>query len=118
MTAAMILGSGSVPVFADDGILLKGTIVRHLILPQHTKNSIEVLQYLDQTYGNKILVSLMGQYVPLGDASRFPEINRKITSREYNKVLAYLEDTSLDGYAQELDSADANYVPEFDISSF
>lgn len=115
--AEMVRQTGA-PVYDDNGILQKGTIVRHLILPKNTKNSIEVLQYLDQTYGDKILVSLMGQYVPLGDASRFPEINRKITSREYNKVLEYLDTTSLDGYAQELDSANANYVPEFDISSF
>ncbi len=104
------------PVFDDDGIMQRGTIVRHLILPQNTKNSIEVLRYLDSEYGEDILISLMGQYVPLGKAADYPEINRCITAREYNKVLSVLEELDLDGFAQELDSAKKDYVPDFDLS--
>ncbi len=105
------------PVFDDSGIMQRGTIVRHLILPQNTKNSIEVLRYLDEKYGDKILISLMGQYVPFGNAEKYPEINRHITAREYEKVLDVLSELSLDGYAQELDSAKKDYIPDFDIDA-
>lgn len=103
------------PVFDDDGMMKRGTIVRHLILPQNTKNSIEVLRRLDESFGNKILISLMGQYIPMADADKYPEINRRITRREYDKVLSVLDELSLDGYAQQLDSADKEYIPDFDL---
>lgn len=103
------------PQFNSDGIMTKGTIVRHLILPQHTKNSIEVLEWLNKTFGDEILISLMGQYIPLGNADKYPEINRRITEREYNKVLDFLETTELDGFVQELSSAKKSYIPDFDI---
>ena len=104
------------PEFDTDGMMKKGVIVRHLILPQNTKNSIMVLDLLKENFGDEILVSLMAQYTPLGNAEKFPEINRKITSREYAKVLEYFEETGLDGFVQELSSAKKDYVPEFDIS--
>ena len=104
------------PEFDGKGMMKKGTIVRHLILPQNTKNSIMVLDLLKEHFGDEILVSLMAQYTPLGNAERFPEINRKITSREYAKVLEHFEETGLDGFVQELSSAKKDYVPEFDVS--
>ena len=104
------------PEFDGNGMMKKGVIVRHLILPQNTKNSIMVLDLLKENFGDEILVSLMAQYTPLGNAEKFPEINRKITSREYAKVLSYFEETGLDGFVQELSSAKKDYVPEFDVS--
>ena len=104
------------PQFNDDGMMEKGTIVRHLILPQNTKNSIEVLKWLNTTFGEKILVSLMGQYIPFGNADKYPEINRKITTREYNKVIDFLETLELDGFVQDLTSAKKEYIPDFDIN--
>ena len=101
------------PVLDDDGIMQRGTIVRHLILPSNTKNSVEVIRYLDKAFGDRILVSLMGQYIPEGKAEDYPEINRTITQREYDKDLRVHWDTSLDGFAQELDSANKKYIPEF-----
>ena len=103
------------PVFKDD-ILQKGTLVRHLILPGHTKESIKVLHTLSDEFGDRILISLMGQYIPLGKAKNFTEINRRITKREYEKVKAFIEETDLVGYFQELSSAKKEYVPDFDIS--
>lgn len=103
------------PQFDNNGMIKKGTIVRHLILPQNTRNSISVLKWLDETFGSEILVSLMGQYIPLGDAEKYPEINRCITTREYNKVLNYLENLELDGFVQDLSSAKKKYVPDFEI---
>lgn len=110
--AEMVRQTGK-PVFDDDGIMQRGTIVRHLILPQNTKNSIEVLNFLDREFGDRILISLMGQYVPVGNMEKYPEINRCITPREYDKVLSALEELSLDGFAQELDSARKDYIPDF-----
>lgn len=104
------------PVFDENGIMLKGTIVRHLILPQNTKNSIQVLDVLKREFGDDILVSLMGQYVPMGRADEFKELNRRITAREYNKVLEHMQELGLDGYVQELGSAKKTYIPDFDIS--
>lgn len=105
------------PVFDNNGMMLKGTVVRHLILPANTRNSVEVIRYLDKTFGDKVLISLMGQYIPVSGAGNYPEINRCITAREYNKVLDVLGNTSLDGFAQELDSASRDYIPDFDIDS-
>lgn len=104
------------PRFDENGILQSGTIVRHLVLPQHTKNSMQVLEVLKREFDDRILVSLMGQYVPLGRAEEFPEINRRITKREYRKVLDYLEELELEGYAQELTAAKKDFVPDFDLS--
>lgn len=103
------------PIFKDE-ILQKGTLVRHLILPGHTKESISVLRILSDEFGEQILISLMGQYVPLGKAKSFTEINRRITKREYDKVKTFIEKTSLNGYYQELSSAKEEYVPDFDLS--
>ncbi len=101
------------PKLSDDGIMQSGTVVRHLILPKNTKNSISVLKLLDESFGDKILISLMGQYVPFGRANKYPEINRKITEREYNKVFEFLEKLSLDGFVQDLSSAKEEYIPDF-----
>ncbi len=103
------------PVFHDDGIMKKGVIVRHLILPNHTKNSIGVLEILKERYDDKILVSLMGQYIPHGKAMEFEKLSRKITKREYKKVADKLIELELDGFMQELTSADDKYIPTWDF---
>ncbi len=101
------------PVLDSKGMLLKGTIIRHLILPQNTRNSIEVLDTIQKEFGDSVLVSLMGQYLPMGRAAEFPAVNRRITRREYEKVLDRYEALGLEGFVQELSSADAQYVPDF-----
>lgn len=104
------------PCFASDGMLQKGTVVRHLILPMHTKNSMEVLSLLQKNFQRQVLVSLMAQYIPCGKAQQYPEINRKITRREYQKVLDCLFALDLAGFTQELTAADMRFVPNFDLS--
>ena len=103
------------PVF-ENGLLTSGVLVRHLVLPSHTKNSITALKILKESFGDSILVSLMSQYLPLGKAKDFPDINRKITPREYEKVLRALYDLDLDGFAQDLSSADKKYVPKWNYT--
>ncbi len=100
-------------LFNDKGIMEKGTIIRHLVLPNHTKNSIGVLNIIKDKFDD-CMVSLMGQYIPLGKANEFEKLSRKITNREYNKVKNYLFDLGIDGFVQELSSADEKYVPIWD----
>lgn len=99
--------------FDNNGLMKKGTIIRHLVLPNHTKNSIGVLDIIKENFEN-CMVSLMGQYVPLGNAVNFEKLKRKITQREYNKVKNYLFDLGLEGFVQELSSANEKYVPTWD----
>lgn len=102
------------PIFNEEGILLKGTLVRHLILPSNTRNSIRVLEEI-AGISDKVLVSLMAQYVPCGKAEKYPEINRRITSREYKKVQQRLFELGLDGFVQERESAKKEYIPPFNL---
>ena len=101
------------PIIAD-GQMKRGVIIRHLVLPSHTKNSIGVLELIKEHFGADVLVSLMSQYFPAGRAADYPDINRRLTPREYSKVLDRLYDLGLDGYAQELSSSDERYVPVWD----
>lgn len=103
------------PVFDENGLIKSGVIVRHLILPNHTKNSINALRLLKENFDDEILISLMGQYVPCARALEIDDINRKITKREYSKVLDELIRLDLDGYSQELCSASEKYIPSWDF---
>lgn len=104
--------------FDEDGMLQNGVIVRHLILPGNTKSAMRVLDLLQERFGSQILVSLMAQYLPCGkvDASHFPELNRRITRRELEKVEAYLFSLGMDGFVQERESAKKAFIPPFDFS--
>ena len=99
----------------EDGIIKKGVVVRHLILPSNTKNSIAALNSLHNHFGSRLTVSLMAQYIPCGIAEQYPEINRKITRREYQKVFNCLTELDFDGFAQELNSAKSTYIPDFNL---
>lgn len=101
--------------FDGSGMIKSGVIIRHLILPNHTKSSIRVLEIIKERFDDQVLVSFMGQYVPMGEAGKFEKLNRKITRREYDKVLKVLYDLDLDGFAQELESADKKFIPKWDI---
>ncbi len=103
------------PEFDENEIMQKGVIVRHLVMPAHTRNSIAVLDHLKRNYGKQIMVSLMCQYVPMGKANEFPKINRKVTYREYEKVKAELFRNDLNGFTQDLSSADTKYIPVWDF---
>lgn len=100
----------------DGDIMKSGMIIRHLILPQNTNSSIAVLDFIKSNFPNTF-VSLMAQYTPCGDLSEFPEINRKITKREYEKVVNYAFDNSFDKlFIQKLSSADESFIPKFDFT--
>lgn len=101
----------------ENGVMKRGVIIRHLVLPSHTKNSIGVLKLIKQNWGTSTPVSLMAQYFPAGKAADYPDIDRKLTKREYQKVLDSFFDLGLDGFAQELDSSDKKYVPEWNYAN-
>lgn len=101
-------------VYDKDGIMQKGTLVRHLILPGHTNDSIAVLNWIASQLPG-VPVSLMAQYVPCGKAESMPDLNRRITKREYEKVQNHLFSLNLDGYVQERKSAHKEFIPSFQL---
>lgn len=103
-------------VFGPDGVLRSGTVVRHLILPGRTRNSVAALDWLAENLPAGVPVSVMAQYVPCGRAADFPQLGRRITQREYEKVLNHLFSLHLDGWVQDRESASRAYVPPFDLS--
>lgn len=110
---AMVEQTGSC-IFDEDGYIQKGVIVRHLILPGHTKDSRRVLGYLHETYGNKIYISVMNQYTPLSQVAGLPPLNRKVTRREYQRVLDEALELGIEqGFFQEGETAEESFIPLF-----
>ena len=103
------------PVLGEDGMLRKGVIVRHLILPGQTKDSKKVLRYLYETYGDRIYISIMNQYTPFGHVGDFPELQRTVTAQEYQRVLTFAERLGISrGFTQEGSAAAESFIPDFD----
>lgn len=106
------------PIFNDKGIMTKGVIIRHMILPNNVLNTKMVLKKIKEEFKDNTLISVMAQYFPSGDAVKYPEINRKITAEELEEVENYLEELEMDnGYIQELGEHEEEYVPNFDLSN-
>lgn len=102
--------------FDKNGIIKKGLIVRHLILPGNTNSSKEILCWLKENLPKGNQISLMSQYIPMGKAENFKELNRKITAREYEKVANFMESLGLEnGYFQAMESAKNCFVPDFKL---
>ncbi len=100
----------------EGGLLRKGTVVRHLVLPYLYKDSVEVITRLGERFGKNILFSLMSQYTPFHKAKENPRLNRRITTFEYNKALDAVLEAGLEGFMQERSSAKEEYTPSFDLS--
>lgn len=99
----------------EEGILQRGVLVRHLILPNSFENSAGVIKWIASKFRpGEILFSLMGQYIPYGAAYKYPEINRKLSQEEYDRVETLLFSLDIeDGFVQDLDSAQEEYIPPF-----
>lgn len=103
------------PLFNENGIMQKGIIIRHLVLPLLTNEAIKVIVWVIKNAPEAYL-SLMAQYTPYGDLQKYPEINRKITKREYEKVVDYILSTGFEKvYIQELSSSNEAFIPDFNI---
>ena len=95
------------------------TIVRHLVLPGHVNSSKEVLKYLYETYGSRVKISIMSQYTPVcGPFKEHTELNRRITKREYDKVVDYALSLGIENaYIQEREVAKESFIPDFDTQN-
>lgn len=101
----------------ENGLMKSGVIVRHLVLPNHTNDSIKIVDFINQNLNNTI-VSLMSQYVPYGEAKNMPDINRTLKPIEYNKVLRHLEKNHTGQiYCQDPTSATEEYIPHWNPSA-
>ena len=100
-------------VYDENGMMLRGTQIRHLVLPGLTGDSMKILSVIADEFPGAA-VSLMGQYVPFGKALSMPGLNRRLKKKEYARVLAHMEAIGLDGDRQELESASEAFVPAFD----
>ena len=110
---AMVKQAGDLTYDAQ-GLLVKGVIVRHLVLPGHIAQSREVLDWIAANLKGAVLVSLMCQYVPCGRAGEYPRINRRLSRDEYQRVLDHLYALGLeDGYVQEPTAASMQFIPDF-----
>lgn len=104
-------------VFDGDGMMQKGVIVRHLVLPGALENTKGVLQDIS-SIDDTMYVSLMGQYFPTPNVERHPILSRRITEDEYDQATQAFFDAGLqNGFSQELDSATEEYVPDFDLDA-
>ena len=113
--AEMVYQTGS-PLFDRDGMLARGTVVRHLVLPGCVSDSMEVVRYLHETYGDNIYISIMSQYTPSERLrERFPEISRKLTKYEYGKVVRFAAEIGVTkGFTQYGEAAEESFIPKFD----
>lgn len=103
-------------IFDENGMMKKGVIVRHLVLPGHTDDSMAVLEYLHKTYGDRIYISIMNQYTPMRKYEAFPELSRKLTSYEYGKVVKFAEKIGIkNGFLQSGEAAKESFIPSFDL---
>ncbi|MCM1345385.1 MAG: radical SAM protein [Muribaculaceae bacterium] len=113
--AEMYRQTGSPVMDTRTGLMRRGVIVRHLLLPGETKDSKKVLRYLHETYGNDIYVSIMNQYTPLEHVAQIPALDRKVTEEEYDRVLVFAERLGIEqGFYQEGGTASESFIPEFD----
>lgn len=100
-----------------EGIARRGTLVRHLVLPGHIRETTAVLDWMAAHLPRGTWVSLLFQYTPVCAPEDYPELNRRLTARECDKAFRYLEELGLtDGYVQERESAGSKYIPAFDLT--
>lgn len=107
------------PQFDEKGLIKKGVIIRHLVLPNHIQNSKMILKWIKQNADNQVYVSIMAQYFPTYKAFDTEDINRKLTKEEFDEIENYIYKLNLkNGYMQFLEENEEQYVPEFDNKNF
>ena len=113
--AQMVAQTGEA-VFDDDGIMRRGVIVRHLMLPGHLEDTKNVLRYLYETHGNKIWISIMNQYTPLCSDERFPELSRTVSDEEYESAIDFALSLGIENaFVQEGGTVGESFIPSFDL---
>ena len=105
------------PVFDENGIMKRGVIVRHLMLPGHLDDTKNVLRFLHENYGDSIWISIMNQYTPLCSDERFPELSRTVSDEEYNEAIDFACDIGIENaFVQEGGTVGESFIPPFDLS--
>ena len=105
-----------VPVYDDEGMMTKGVIVRHLLMPGKLQESKAIIRYVYEEYGERVVLSIMNQYTPLKQVEKYPEINRKVTEEEYESLINYAISIGVkEAYVQEGDTAEESFIPPFDF---
>lgn len=100
--------------FDDYGIMTEGVIVRHLMLPDRLEESKKVIKYLYETYGDNIYISIMSQYTPVGDLKNFPELQKKVSEKDYDELIDYALDLGVENaFIQEGEAASESFIPDF-----
>lgn len=100
--------------FDEAGMIVSGVIVRHLLLPLHVKESLKILNYLFDKYANDIYFSIMSQFTPMPKLVEFPEINRRVTKREYEQLIDYAIELGIENaFIQEREVAMESFIPDF-----
>lgn len=103
-------------VFDEHGMMKRGVIVRHLMLPGHLDDTKNVLRYLYETYGDKIWVSIMNQYTPLCSDERFPELSRTVSGEEYDEAVDFACELGMEqAFVQEGGTVGESFIPPFDL---
>lgn len=120
--AEMVRQAGA-PVFESrsDGekMMKRGVIVRHMVMPGHVRDSRQVIKYLSDTYGKDIYISIMNQYTPPSDLEGYPEISRRVTRREYEKVVDYAISLGVENaFVQEGKTAEESFIPDFEDEKY
>lgn len=102
------------PIFDNNGILKKGIIVRHLCLPGLKEDSKKILEYLYKTYKDNIYISIMNQYTPLRKIDKYPNLNRKLSKKEYNEIIEYAINLGIENaFTQEDGTQKESFIPDF-----
>jgi len=103
------------PIFNEDGIMTKGIIVRHLVLPNLVNDSKKIIKYLYNTYKDNIYISIMNQYTPLEHVKKYSELNRTITQNEYDEIIDYALNLEIENaFIQEGETQKESFIPDFD----
>ena len=104
------------PQINDEGIIQKGVIIRHLVLPNHIENSKKILKWIKENMNDNVYVSIMAQYFPTYKAKENDKLNRKLTKEEYEEIIDYVYSINLsNGYMQDLGDHEEEYVPKWDV---
>ncbi len=104
-------------IFDENGTMQKGLIIRHLVLPGNISQAMRVMDWVKVNLPEDTVLSLMSQYTPCGKASDYPTINRKLSEKEYDLVLAHAEKLGfMNAYIQELEASSTEFIPDFDLS--
>jgi len=113
--AEMVRQCGEVVLDAEDAYIRRGVIVRHMLLPKHLLEAEQIIRYLYETYGNRIYISMMSQYTPVGDIGvRFPELADKVRRKSYRRLLDYAVNLGVEqAFYQEGEVAKESFIPEF-----